>query len=253
VRDGTASACGLPSLNRHGCLLLTDGPESRRLTSGRTGFSLTDLLVTAAVVSLLSALVIVRSSAVKSQSRLARCISNLQQVNRAVQSFANDNNQTLPTVTASDQKSLWWWYKEQVKRYVGLTGASSAADTVFACPQDRGYSDPKPFCLSPRFDYGSYVFNGVTMEGTPNLAGWQLSSIKHPARTLLVMEWTAHAPLSWHRSKTGKRNMPFYCDAESVVGFVDGHVNLTKIYYDGYNAAYTQDPVDGYDYQYSGD
>ena len=50
------------------------------------------------------------------------------------------------------------------------------------------------------------------------------------------MEWTAHAPLSWHTSKTGPQNMPFYCGAQSVVGFVDGHVGLTKIYYDGYNA-----------------
>ena len=45
--------------------------------------------------------------------------------------------------------------------------------------------------------------------------------------------------------------MPFYCDAQSVVGFVDGHVSFSKIYYDGYNAAYTQDPIPGYDYQYS--
>jgi hypothetical protein len=30
-------------------------------------------------------------------------------------------------------------------------------------------------------------------------------------------------------------------------------VSLTRIYYDGFNAAYTQDPIDGYDYQYSGD
>jgi hypothetical protein len=209
--------------------------------------------VTIAIVSLLSAVAIVEGRAISSRSKLTRCIANLQQVNRAVLSFANENNQALPTVTPSDQKSLWWWYKEQVKRYAGLTGASSAADKVFACPSDRGYSDPKPFCLSPRFDYGSYVFNGVTMEATPNIAGWQLSSIKHPTRTLLVMEWTAHAPLSWHKSKTGQRNMPFYCDAESVTGFVDGHVSLTRIYYDGYNAAYTQDPIDGYDYQYSGD
>lgn len=216
-------------------------------------FTLTDLLVTVAVVLLISATVVNTGAAVKSKSRLARCVANLHQVDRAVLSFCNDNNQTLPTVSLDDQKSLWWWYKEQVKRYAGLTGASSPADSVFACPDDRGYSDPKPFCQSPRFDYGSYVFNGVTMEGVPNIAGWQLSSIKKPKRTLLVMEWTAHAPLSWHKSKTGKRNMPFYCDAESVVGFVDGHVALTRIYYDGFNAAYTQDPIDGYDYQYSGD
>jgi hypothetical protein len=66
------------------------------------------------------------------------------------------------------------------------------------------------------------------------------------------MEWVAHAPLSWHRSRTGKANAPFYCDAESVVAFTDGHVKLTKIYYDGYNAAYTRDPIPRYEYKYSG-
>ena len=43
------------------------------------------------------------------------------------------------------------------------------------------------------------------------------------------------------------------CDAQSVVAFVDGHVSFSKIYYDGYNAAYTRDPIGGYDYKYSGD
>jgi prepilin-type processing-associated H-X9-DG protein len=67
------------------------------------------------------------------------------------------------------------------------------------------------------------------------------------------MEWTAHAPLSWHKSQTRKENTPFYNNAESVVGFVDGHVKLIPIYYDGLNAAYTRDPIGGYEYQYSGD
>ena len=65
------------------------------------------------------------------------------------------------------------------------------------------------------------------------------------------MEWTAHAPLSWHKSKTGRKNTPFYRDAQSVVGFVDGHVSFPRMYYDGYNAAYTRDPIPGYAYQYS--
>ena len=67
------------------------------------------------------------------------------------------------------------------------------------------------------------------------------------------MEWTAHAPLSWHKSRTRQKNTPFYNDAETVVGFVDGHVKLVPIYYDGMNAAYTRDPIGGYEYQYSGD
>jgi hypothetical protein len=214
-------------------------------------FTLTDLLVIAALASILTAVLFSALTGSRAKSRLAVCSANLHQVNRAVLSFCADNGQALPTIPRDDTRSLWWYYKEQVKRYVGLTGESSKDDTVFACPEDRGYSDPFPFHLSSRFDFSSYVYNGVTLPGMPNIAGLKLAALKRPQRTLLVMEWTAHAPLSWHKSKTGRDNSPFYCDAQSVVGFVDGHVSLSKIYYDGYNAAYTRDPIDGYDYQYS--
>lgn len=230
----------------------------RRFTSAfsghgrdRKGFTLTDGLVTLAGLSLLGTILLSSLTSSRARSRLAVCSSNLRQVNGALQSFCADNSQTLPTMPPDDTRSLWWYYKEQVKRYVGLTGQSSVNDTVFACPEDRGYSDPFPFHVSSRFDFSSYVYNGVTLPGMPNIAGLKLPVLKHPSKTLLVMEWTAHAPLSWHRSKTGRKNSPFYCDAQSVVGFADGHVNFSKIYYDGYNAAYTRDPIDGYDYQYS--
>jgi prepilin-type processing-associated H-X9-DG protein len=221
-------------------------------TLGRAeGFTLTDLSVIIAVLSIMTAIALSALASSRAKARLATCSTNLQQVNRAVLSFCADNGQSLPTIPPGDNRSLWWYYKEQVKRYAGLTGESSKNDTVFACPEDRGYSDPFPFYLSSRFDFSSYVYNGVTLPGMPNIAGLKLPDLKHPSRTLLVMEWTAHAPLSWHRSKTGRNNSPFYCDAESMVGFVDGHVSLSKIYYDGYNAAYTRDPIDGYAYQYS--
>jgi len=222
--------------------------------SGRAccGYTQTDAMVTLAVLAVLAALVVAPLTSMRSKTRLARCTANLGQINRAILSFCDDNNKSLPTVVPGQSGDLWWWYKEQVKKYAGLTAPSGPTDTVFACPDDRGYSDPKPFHDNPRFDYGSYCYNGVTLPGVPGIAGWSLDSVKQPKRTLLVMEWTAHAPLSWHKSRTGKENLPFYCDAQSVVGFVDGHVSFTRIYYDGYNAAYTQDPVAGYDYKYSG-
>jgi len=223
-----------------------------RWRTASRAFTLTDLLVIIAVLMVLAALGVTHRVAVREKSNRARCALNLQQVTRALLAFAGDHQQTLPTLVPGESRDLWWWYKEQVKGYAGLTGPSSTNDTLFACPEDRGYTDPQPFHHNARFDFGSYVFNGVTLPGMPSLAGWGLAAMKQPRRTLLAMEWTAHAPLSWHRSKTGKKNMPFYCDAQSVVGFVDGHVNFSKIYYDGYNAAYTQDPIAGYDYQYSG-
>ena len=227
-----------------------------RIRTAKSGeadaFTQADLLVVAATISLLAALVLVPLTHMRETARLQLCAGNLRQVGRAVLLYAQDHAGILPGPIPGQAGDFWWWYKEQVKGYIGLSGLPSTNDRVFACPVDRGYSDPRPFHTGARFDYGSYVFNGVNLLGTPNVAGWQTSAIKQPARTLLTMEWTAHAPLSWHRSRTGKANAPFYCDAESVVAFSDGHVTLTPIYYDGYNAAYTRDPIPGYDYQYSG-
>jgi len=56
-----------------------------------------------------------------------------------------------------------------------------------------------------------------------NVAGWQISSVVEPKRTLAVMEWTASAHCPARRPRP-KGQHPFYCDARSVVGFVDGHV-----------------------------
>lgn len=218
----------------------------------RAAFTRTDALVLAAVVSLLGATVLAVLNRQRQASHLARCLDNLGQVAKATLAFAADHDGTLPDTPPNPPGDLWWWYKEQVKSYAGLTAASSAEDRVFACPDDRGYSEPQPFYRSARFDFGSYVFNGVNLPGMPHIAGSRIDAVRTPARTLLVMEWTAHAPLSWHRSRTGRQNLPFYNDAESVLGFVDGHVRLSPVHYDGYTAAFTRDPPSRYEYQYSG-
>jgi hypothetical protein len=193
----------------------------------------------------------------RARGRQAVCQSNLGSVGGALLNFSlgmgslpqEDTN----VVFTAQPKPVWWFYKDLLRTELKLKGLSSPADKVFACPDDRGYEDKKPFRSLAKFNYGSYVFNGVNLPGVPNIGGRAASSIKSPEKTLLVMEWTAHAPLSWHRSRTGKKNHPFYNDAESVVGFVDGHVDFIPIYYDGMNAAYTRDPIPGYNYKYSAD
>jgi prepilin-type processing-associated H-X9-DG protein len=215
-----------------------------------------DLLAVLAVVSVLVAVAVPMIARSKSQASLAQCTANLGQVGKAVLMYAEEHKATLPQLDNSPAPGGWWYYKEQVKSYAGLSAASSPADKVFACPSDRGYGEgtdrATPFRLSNKHDYTSYVFNGVNLPGIPNVAGWQVAAVKEPARTLMVMEWTAHAPLSWHHSLTRKQNTPFYNNAENVVAFVDGHVKLIPIYYDGMNAAYTRDPIGGYEYRYSG-
>ncbi len=218
----------------------------------RCAFTSHDLAAALAAASVLAAAVIIPVTQSRRAARLALCISNLGQVDRAVLQFSDDHSNNLPGIVPGQAGELQWSYKEQVKGYLGLKGPSSTNDHVFACPDDRGYSDPRPFHQSERFSYGSYNFNGVVVAGAPNIAGWAVSAIREPKRTLLTMEWTAHGPLSWHRSRTGDQNSPFYRDAESVVAFVDGHVDFIKIYHDGHNPAYMRDPIAGYAYRYSG-
>jgi hypothetical protein len=214
------------------------------------------VLVIVASVSMLLALGLFLGTRAHAKSRLAVCLANVQQINRAVLMYAEDHQRRLPEMANSPAPGGWWHYKEQVKGYLNLRGPSSKDDKVFACPKDRGYGEggdrPAPFCRSKKYGFNSYVFNGVNLPGLPNIAGWDVGAVKEPGRTLLVMEFPAHAPLSWHSSRTGDENTPFYNDAESVVSFVDGQAALIPIYYDGYNAAYTRDPIAGYRYKYSG-
>jgi type II secretory pathway pseudopilin PulG len=215
------------------------------------GFGLPDLLIIIAVLAIAAAVVLPMQVAKRASASQTLCMNNLRQVNRALLLYAEESQGMFPAVAPLKDDPIWWFYKELVKSHAGLSGKSSAQDKVFACPDDRGYTVPHPFWKNPRFDYSSYVFNGVNLPGVPNLAGAKIASVKEPAKTLLTMEFTAHAPLSWHNSRTGRKNAPFYNDAENMVGFVDGSVKFIKIYYDGINPAFSMDPIIGYDYRYS--
>lgn len=223
-----------------------------RISRSPRGFTRTDLL---AILAALAMGLTVSVGFLKTSHRNAgrsECLANLGKLGRAFQRFASDHQQTLPDAEPGKNEDIWWFYKEQIKGYLGLKGASSADDRGFACPADRGYADHGPFSKEARFDFTSYVYNGVTLPDVPNIAGWSLAAVRDPARTLLVMEWAAHAPLSWHDSRTGTRNAPFYCDAISVIAFVDGHSASAPIYYDGHTPAYVRDPIPGYSYKYNG-
>src|SRR5205814_5873272 len=92
------------------------------------GFGIADLLVMLAAISVLVALFAPVVAGVRNKRNLNQCIANLGKVNRAVLMYADDNQKTLPSAEKAPMMGIWWWYKEQVKRYAGLTGKSSAED-----------------------------------------------------------------------------------------------------------------------------
>jgi type II secretory pathway pseudopilin PulG len=242
------------------------------------------MLVVIGIIGVLAALLLSAISAAKGHAKRTACLNNLRQINLGVRMYSDDSNDKSPKPGRWIPKP-YDAYKQLMKSYVGLKGASSAQDRLFACPADVYYYDyafgrrgdgpwegyvPESWCAQSNSDYSSYVFNaGNLFDPTnsafrPGIAGMSLNSIKHPSRTVLVTEAPALIPFSWHQPKrplyiisTSYCPNFFFNNAMNMVSFVDGHVGYKRIYWKTSSAppfvpACAYDPPAEYDYQWSG-
>jgi prepilin-type N-terminal cleavage/methylation domain-containing protein/prepilin-type processing-associated H-X9-DG protein len=256
----------------------------------KTGFTLIELLAVTGIIALLASLLLTAVNLAIGKARRVTCMNNLRQINLGVRMYSEDANDQSPGKTAGNGKTyVLDDYKELMKNYVGLRGASSAHDKLFACPADVYYYPyfvcersntatcvEESWCAQSNSDYSSYAFNagnllpsgrGTGRLPTPGIAGLTLGSIRHPSRTVLVAEAPAFIPFSWHQPSKllfwimqsgGCRPTTFFNNSMNMVSFVDGHVSYVKIYFqipansaDWFASCYN--PPDGYDYQWSGD
>jgi len=266
----------------------------RKIAAGKKGFTLIELLVVIAIIAILAALLIPAISAAKNKAKRMTCLNNLRQINLGIHMYCDDSSDTTPATKSgiTTTNVPWIAYKELMKNYVGLNGPSSSKDSIFACPADTFYylgitiktngSGTKGNLYVPqsrhdqaKYDYSSYTYNAMNLDpdapnittssSVPGIGGWKISSIKNPVKTILVAESPAFYPYSWHDPKPPQSGDWFlFNNAKDMLGFVDGHVSYTKMYWNSnivhqfmgfsfpfWTASY--DPPDGYDYKWSGD
>jgi hypothetical protein len=134
---------------------------------------------------------------------------------------------------------------------------------VFACPSDDSdLGDPiadwflqEPGGRSSAWThYSSYAFNSEARgtDGDFGMAQKVFSSVRAPAKTVLVGEVSGFAGLSAHSRKSKLR----FPDAQNVISFVDGHVSFIKMFWNGVPALegfpYFYEPPAHYSYKWSG-
>jgi prepilin-type N-terminal cleavage/methylation domain-containing protein len=179
------------------------------------GFTLLELLVVIAVITILAGFLLVALSAAKNRARRMGCLNNLRQINLAVRMYCNDSADASPSLGAAAASTniftLYSGYKQLMSQYVGLNPTSARQSKLFTCPADSFYASifymsnlwqnvQKPLHEQPLLDYSSYAFSGgdnvTRLAGTYaytrlGIGGVKLGAVKHPGRTVLIAEGSA--------------------------------------------------------------
>jgi len=216
-------------------------------------FTLVELLVVIAVISILSALLLPALGKAKGMARTIKCLGNMKQIGYALLSYLDDNNETYHAsgLNYAGNPDVWWM--GLYLQYLGLEKATTNAQKypcggVFSCPTQK-YWD---LSVGPRwavsYGYNAYLFGDVDYKAVPNKtpnpqAAVKVSMIKTPSEQLTHVDTDCYS--DGHYSGNGYCNLSYYTylcmrhNKSANVLYADGHASTESYRFLLYMDPYT--------------
>ena len=183
-------------------------------------FSIIELLVVFAIISMLAAVLLPTLSTVKERSKRLQCASNIRQIGLAVEYYKADNGRYFPVKPPT---SINYWNHVGTMNILGSNYLESNFG-VFQCPSNKNrQGDPYRSNSLGRMDYEiNSGFFGIHIRG---LINGELGGIGNPSLALLIYEWPDPETLGYSPT-----DAPHF-DGGFNGFFVDGHaewITLTQ-------------------------
>lgn len=163
-------------------MLTADKTDKFRSCAGEQGFTLVEILVVIAMISILASIVFPVVARTRERGRMTTCLSNERQLGIAVEEYSTDNDSTYPngiqqTSTGRPWQGVGW--ASQCMPYADES-------IVFNCPSDTVRSDP-PHSTEVSYGYNiNLIEHGHGYEDP--LSGLTESDLGFPANTVLLFE-----------------------------------------------------------------
>ncbi|MCB1126145.1 MAG: DUF1559 domain-containing protein [Verrucomicrobiae bacterium] len=158
-------------------------PLETRARAARSAFTLIELLVVIAIIAILAGMLLPALSGAKARARRTACLSNVRQLQTALQMYAGDHEDQLPPRSGSGDGVEW---VERLQPYY-------VDREVLRCPEDRGEVEASyllngfiDFFAVTRFAGNCDEFFGAYKSG--GFPGMKLSGIPEPSDTITLGE-----------------------------------------------------------------
>jgi prepilin-type N-terminal cleavage/methylation domain-containing protein/prepilin-type processing-associated H-X9-DG protein len=197
------------------------------------GFTLLELLMTVAIVSVLAALLLAALGSAKGKARRTHCANNLRQLGVALQGFVGEH-QAYPLFVNLDfanggYPEHWHNWIEAIRRegFGSKSNSMPITDGVWRCPSAQGSNGDTNIWVSYGYNAwgtGSLGLGGHKTPGATSFAPPIAENEVRNASEMMAIGDTFNSGIAFTRGGSGSRHQ-----GRVVVLFCDGHIESPKL------------------------